>query len=121
MKRAIVYATAQGVYELSLNGQRVSNDVFMPGWTDYKQRIYYTAYDVTDLLKEGPNAIGAILGDGWFRGNISCIGQNKYGNKLRLKAQLHIDYDNGQSEILATDSELEGLLRADPRVRHAGG
>ena len=103
MKRAIVYATAQGVYELSLNGQRVSNDVFMPGWTDYKQRIYYTAYDVTDLLKEGPNAIGAILGDGWFRGNISCIGQNKYGNKLRLKAQLHIDYQNGQSEILATD------------------
>ena len=103
VKRAIVYATAQGVYELSLNGQRVSNDVFMPGWTDYKQRIYYTAYDVTDLLKEGANAIGAILGDGWFRGNISCIGQNKYGNKLRLKAQLHIDYQNGQSEILATD------------------
>ena len=103
VKRAIVYATAQGVYELSLNGQCVSKDVFMPGWTDYKQRIYYTAYDVTDLLKEGPNAIGAILGDGWFRGNISCIGQNKYGNKLRLKAQLHIDYQNGQSEILATD------------------
>ena len=105
VKRAIIYATAQGVYELSLNGQRVSNDVFMPGWTDYKQRIYYTAYDVTDLLKEGPNAIGAILGDGWFRGNISCIGQNKYGNKLRFKAQLHIDYDNGQSKILTTDSD----------------
>ena len=105
VKRAIVYATAQGVYELSLNGQRVSNDVFMPGWTDYKQRIYYTAYDVTDLLKEGPNAIGAILGDGWFRGNISCVGQNKYGNKLRFKAQLHIDYDNGQSKILTTDSD----------------
>ena len=105
VKRAIIYATAQGVYELSLNGQRVSNDVFMPGWTDYKQRIYYTAYDVTDLLKEGPNAIGAILGDGWFRGNISCVGQNKYGNKLRFKAQLHIDYDNGQSEILTTDSD----------------
>lgn len=105
VKRAIIYATAQGVYELSLNGQRVSNDVFMPGWTDYKQRIYYTAYDVTDLLKEGPNAIGAILGDGWFRGNISCVGQNKYGNKLRFKAQLHIDYDNGQSKILTTDSD----------------
>jgi len=105
VKRAIIYATAQGVYELSLNGQRVSNDVFMPGWTDYKQRIYYTAYDVTDLLKAGPNAIGAILGDGWFRGNISCVGQNKYGNKLRFKAQLHIDYDNGQSKILTTDSD----------------
>jgi alpha-L-rhamnosidase len=104
VKRAIVYATAQGVFELTLNGQRVGDEVFMPGWTDYRKRIYYRAYDVTDLLKEGPNAIGAILGDGWFRGNISCIGQNQYGNKLRLKAQLQIDYDNGRSETIATDS-----------------
>ena len=103
VKRAIVYATAQGIYELSFNGQRVGNDVFMPGWTDYKKRIYYSAYDVTDLLKEGPNAVGAILADGWFRGNISCVGQNKYGNKLRLKAQLHIDYQDGTSETIATD------------------
>lgn len=103
VKRAVVYATAQGIYELSLNGQRVGNDVFMPGWTDYRKRIYYSAYDVTDLLKEGPNAIGAILSDGWFRGNISCVGQNKYGNKLRLKAQLHIDYEDGSSETITTD------------------
>jgi alpha-L-rhamnosidase len=104
VKRAIVYATAQGVFELTLNGQRVSDEVFMPGWTDYRKRIYYRAYDVTDLLKEGPNVLGAILGDGWFRGNISNIGQNQYGNKLRLKAQLQIDYDNGNSETIATDS-----------------
>jgi len=104
VKRAIVYATAQGVFELTLNGQRVGDEVFMPGWTDYRKRIYYRAYDVTDLLKEGPNVIGAILGDGWFRGNISNIGQNQYGNKLRLKAQLQIDYDNGRSETIATDS-----------------
>ncbi|MEN9470002.1 MAG: hypothetical protein RL630_1735, partial [Verrucomicrobiota bacterium] len=103
VKRAIVYATSQGVFELTLNGQRVGDEVFMPGWTDYRKRIYYRAYDVTDLLKEGPNVLGAILGDGWFRGNISCIGQNQYGNQLRLKAQLQIDYDNGNSETLATD------------------
>ena len=104
VKRAIVYATAQGVFELTLNGRRVGDEVFMPGWTDYRKRIYYRAYDVTDLLKEGPNVLGAILGDGWFRGNISNIGQNQYGNKLRLKAQLQIDYDNGNSETIATDS-----------------
>ena len=70
VKRAIVYATAQGVFELTLNGQRVGDEVFMPGWTDYRKRIYYRAYDVTDLLKEGPNVLGAILGDGWFRGTL---------------------------------------------------
>ncbi|MGB2351427.1 MAG: family 78 glycoside hydrolase catalytic domain [Akkermansiaceae bacterium] len=101
--RAMLYATAQGVLELSLNGQRVGDEVFTPGWTDYRKRIYYRTYDVTDLLAQGPNAIGAILGDGWLRGNISCVGQNKYGNKLRLKAQLRIDYADGTSEVIVTD------------------
>ena len=75
----------------------------MPGWTDYRKRIHYRAYDVTSLLSTGPNAIGAILGDGWFRGNISCIDQHKYGTRLRLKAQLCIDYADGQSEVIASD------------------
>lgn len=103
VKRAVVYATAQGFFELHLNGQRVSDEYFMPGWTDYRKRIYYRSYDVTELLKKGPNAIGAILGDGWFRGNISCIGQNQYGKRLRLKAQLEIEYADGQTEIITSD------------------
>jgi len=105
VQRAVAYATAQGVYELHLNGQRVSDEVFMPGWTDYRKRIYYRAYDVTDLLQDGSNAIGAILGDGWFRGNISCIGQNQYGKRLRLKAQLMIDYTDGSTQMVATASD----------------
>ena len=103
VKRAVVYATAQGVVEMHLNGKRVSDEYFMPGWTDYRKRIYYRAYDVTSKLETGPNAIGAILGDGWFRGNISCIDQNQYGTKLRLKAQLCIEYADGQSEIIGSD------------------
>ena len=105
VQRAVVYATAQGVYELHLNGQRVSDEVFMPGWTDYRKRVYYRAYDVTDMLQNGSNAIGAILGDGWFRGNISCIGQNQYGKRLRLKAQLMIDYADGSTQMVATASD----------------
>jgi len=103
VKRAVVYATAQGVFELHLNGQRVSDEVFMPGWTDYRKRIYYRTYDVTDLLNDGANTLGAILGDGWFRGNISVCGQNQYGKRLRLKTQLQIDYADGKSEIIISD------------------
>ena len=115
--RAVVYATAQGFYELHLNGQRVGDEYFMPGWTDYRQRIYYRAYNVTELLKQGSNAIGAILADGWFRGNISCVGQNKYGNRLRLKAQLMIEYANGETQTVVTGTDWKAqygpILEAD--------
>ena len=104
VQRAVVYATAQGVYELSVNGHRVGDEYFMPGWTDYRKRIYYRAYDVTSLLNAGPNAMGAILGDGWFRGNISVSDQNQYGTRLRFKGQLHIDYTDGSSQVIASDA-----------------
>jgi alpha-L-rhamnosidase len=115
--RAVVYAAAQGFFELHLNGTRVGDEFFMPGWTDYRQRIYYRAYDVTDLMSKGPNALGAILGDGWFRGNISCVGQNKYGTELRLKAQLHIEYADGETEAVVSGSDWKAsfgpILRSD--------
>ncbi|VGO12678.1 hypothetical protein PDESU_01231 [Pontiella desulfatans] len=104
VKRAVVYVSAQGFVELHLNGQRVGDEFFTPpGWTDYRKRIYYKAYDVTDLLQQGDNAIGGILGDGWFRGNISIKGQNQYGSKIRLLSQLHIDYADGRSETVVSD------------------
>lgn len=103
IKRAVIYVTAQGFFELHLNGKRVSDEYFMPGWTDYRKRIYYRSYDVTEMLSRGPNAIGAILGDGWFRGNISNLGQNHYGKRIRLMSQLHIDYADGRSERILSD------------------
>jgi alpha-L-rhamnosidase len=104
VKRAVLYVTAQGFAEMHLNGQRVGDEFFMPGWTDYRKRIYYRTYEVTDMLSKGHNAIGAILGDGWFRGNISNKGQNQYGKVIRLMTQLHIDYADGRSEIIPSDS-----------------
>jgi alpha-L-rhamnosidase len=101
--RATLYVTAQGHYEMRINGKRVGEDFFMPGWTDYRKRTYYGTYDVTSMLTQGPNAVGAILGDGWFRGNISNIGQNKYGTKLRLLTQLNIEYADGRNEIIVSD------------------
>lgn len=121
VKRAVVYVTAQGVVEMRLNGQRIGDEFLAPGWTDYRKRIYYRAYDVSDLLQSGKNTIGGILGDGWFRGNISIKGQNQYGDKLRLRAQLHIDYANGRSETIASDPSWKAsfgpILQSD---MHAG-
>jgi alpha-L-rhamnosidase len=101
--RSTLYVTAQGFAELHLNGKRVGDEYFTPGWTDYRKRIYYRTYDVTTMLESGSNAMGAILGDGWFRGNISIKGQNQYGKLIRLKAQLQIDYADGRSEVIASD------------------
>ena len=101
--RAVLYVTSLGVVEPHLNGAKVGNDYFVPGWTDYAKRVYYRAYDVTSLLKPGVNTLGAILGDGWFRGNISILGQNYYGTKTRLGAELHLAYASGTNQVIVSD------------------
>ncbi len=100
---ARVYVTALGLYQLFMNGQKVSTDLFTPGWTSYKHRIQYQTYDVTSQLK-AKNTIGAILGDGWYRGNIAWGGNNYYGDKLALLCQLQINYADGTSETILSDN-----------------
>ncbi|MFN8443763.1 MAG: glycoside hydrolase family 78 protein [Caldilineaceae bacterium] len=101
---ARIYATSLGLYELHLNGQRVGDALLTPGWTTYKHRIQYQSYDVTGLMRTGENALGAILGDGWYRGFLGFQGQrNLYGNRLALLAQLHITYADGRSEVVTSD------------------
>ncbi len=102
-KSARVYVTSLGLYQLFLNGQKVSADLFTPGWTSFNKRLQYQTYDVTSMIKP-KNAIGAILGDGWYRGFIGFAGQNNYyGNKLSLLVQLQINYTDGTSETVVTD------------------
>jgi len=102
IKSARVYITSQGLYQLFLNGKKVSTDLFTPGWTSYKNRIQYQTYDVTSMIQP-KNSIGAILGDGWFRGNIGWVSQNGYyGSKLALLAQLQINYTDGTNEMVVS-------------------
>ena len=105
VQSARLYITALGVYEAQLNGVTVGNHVMAPGWTSYKHRLRYQTFDVTDILLEGRNAIGAMLGDGWFRGRLGFGGgrRNIYGDRLALLAQLDITYNDGTSEIVVTD------------------
>jgi len=104
IKRAVVYASALGLYELHINGKRVGKDYFTPGWTDYSTRVYYQTYEVTDLIKKGGNAIGAILADGWYAGYLG-FGRKRehYGSEPRLLVQLEIEYDNGHIHTVVTD------------------
>ena len=106
IKSATLYITAQGMYEAWLNGKRVGNDYLTPGWTSYKNRLQYQQYDVTNMLGAGKNALGVVLGSGWYRGFIGFSGQqNFYGKKLALLCQLAIEYtDNSQELILSDDS-----------------
>ena len=100
VKSARVYVASLGLYQLYINGKKVGDDLFTPGWTTYNKRLQYQTYDVTPMLNE-KNSIGAIVGDGWFRGSIArdlC-----YGNKLALLLQLQIFYTDGSSETVITD------------------
>ncbi|TDD26852.1 alpha-L-rhamnosidase [Kribbella turkmenica] len=106
--RARVYATAHGLYQLSANGRRVGNDELTPGWTDYRYRLAYQTYDVTDLLREGENVLGAVLGEGWWSGYVGWDTRSHahhYGKKPQLFAQLVVDHADGSQTIVATDSE----------------
>lgn len=102
---ARLYATSLGLYELRLNGRRVGDAVLTPGWTSYDHRVLYQTYDVTRLLQEGENALGALLGDGWYRGYLGWEGKRAvYGDRLALRAQLHIAYADGRVEVFGTGS-----------------
>ena len=72
-KRAIIYASALGVYELRINGQRVSDQLLAPEFTDYHARTQYQTYDVTSLLRAGDNCLSATVGDGWYAGGIGFV------------------------------------------------
>ncbi len=100
---ARLYVSALGLYEAHINGVRVGNDSFTPGWTDYNKRVQYQTYDVTSMLRQGTNAIGALLAPGWYSGNIGFAGTHIYGQQPWFLAQLQVTYTDGTSATVGTD------------------
>jgi alpha-L-rhamnosidase len=104
---ARLYVSALGLYEIELGGRRVGDHVLAPGWTSYDHRLRYETFDVTDLVRPGPNAIGALLADGWYRGR---LGWNEsrpdkiWGDRLALLAQLEAVGADGATRVIATDA-----------------
>lgn len=101
---ATAYITAHGLYEAHINGQRIGDAYFTPGWTSYNKRLQYQTYDITEQLKTGSNAIGAILGSGWYRGTLAW-GDNKniYGSDIALLMQIDVQYTDGSSQTFGSD------------------
>jgi alpha-L-rhamnosidase len=102
---AKVYVTSHGFYELHINGKKVGDEQFTPGWTSYKTRLQYQVYDITSLLQPGANSVGAMLADGWYRGSLAW-GNNWgiWGKKLGLLCQLQISFTDGSEQTIVTDN-----------------
>ncbi|WP_022891658.1 alpha-L-rhamnosidase [Agromyces subbeticus] len=107
VRRARVYASAHGVYELELNGRPVADGLLAPGWTSYRHRLRTQTHDVTELVREGRNAIGAWLADGWYRGRIGFDGGlwNVYGTDVALLLQLELTLDDDSVVRVPLDEE----------------
>jgi alpha-L-rhamnosidase len=100
-----LYITAQGVYEVYLNGRKVSPDLLAPGWTDYRYHLNLQTYDVSSYLVQGENVISAWIGDGWFCGRLGFHGGKRsiYGDRMGLMAHLEVE----GKRVLSTDESWE--------------
>ena len=107
VKKARLYATACGLYEAHINGKKVGDFVLAPGITNYKKRLQYQTYDVTELICEGENTITALLADGLYRGSCGAWGiKNQYGTETKLWMQLEIEYED-EKVLICTDESFD--------------
>ena len=112
IRRATVYASALGNYRLRINGRPVGNDYFTPDWTDYRIRVYYNTYDVTELVRaNGPNAIGATLAAGWYAGAIGWESKRfNYGTDPKLLVQLELELADGTRQVVTSDASWKTAI-----------
>lgn len=114
IRRATLYASALGTFDAYVNGRRVSDAMFSPGWSDYRLRAYYRAWDVTALVARGANAVGAEVADGWYSGYVGYAllvgygpyksGRALYGKTPALLEQLRIEFVDGTTQVVTTDA-----------------
>lgn len=104
VRSATAYIIARGIYEAYINGTRIGDAYFAPGWTSYKDHLQYQGYDITAQLRKGSNVIGAMLGDGWYKGRIGFNHQKAfYGDTRALLLQVTVTYTDGSTEVFGTD------------------
>ena len=116
---ARLYVTALGLYEARLNGERVGDAFLAPGWTDYRKRILYQTYDVTGLVRQGENVIGALLADGWHSGFVGFDAKRAgalYGAVPEFLAQLVLRLADGTDQWIVTDGQWQARFAA---IRYA--
>lgn len=119
IESARLYVSAFGSYRMFLNGKRVGTDFLTPEFTNYNKRLIYQTYDVTELLSKGENAVGSLLGDGWFGSPLGWNGESDLfaSHPNRLLAEIHVQYKDGTTEKILTDetwkSDRSPILKSE--------
>ncbi len=111
VRQARLYATCLGAYRMSLNGKQVGNEILDPGWTNFNCRVQYQTYDVTNLMRRGVNAIGAVCGDGWCAGRVMTLARTR----PRLIVRLDIVLADGRTQTIVSDETWRGTLEGPIR------
>jgi alpha-L-rhamnosidase len=111
VRRARLYATARGIYEMFVNGRRVGDMELTPGFTSYESRLQVQTFDVTDLLKPDRNTVEAVLSDGWFRGQnggprVACV----FGDRVALLVQLNVELEDGRVLRFGTGADWQSAV-----------
>ena len=105
--RATLHVTALGLVDPHLNGAVVGDEVLAPGWTSYRHRLVVSTHTVTDQIRVGTNAVGAVLGEGWALGRLGWEDRrNHYAERPALWLQLELEYADGTVEVIRTDTEF---------------
>ena len=112
VKKARMYVATLGVFQAYINGEKIGDDVWGTGWTNYNKRVQVNTYDITKLLEKGKNAVGALLGDGWYAGTIGWRHKGVYGDIPAIKIYLDIEFDDGSNLQLATDKSWKSSYGA---------
>lgn len=109
VKEAFLISTAQGLYQTFLNGKRIGKMELAPGWTSYHKRLLYQTYEVTNEIVSGNNVWGALIGAGWYKGDVSYYRiHNFYGEYAAFSGELILRYEDGSEEIICTDGSWKG-------------
>ncbi|MDR2110563.1 MAG: family 78 glycoside hydrolase catalytic domain, partial [Spirochaetaceae bacterium] len=110
VKSARLYASAKGLYRATVNGRRAGEEVLSPGWTEYKERLLFQTYNVTDSVVPGTNVLGLMVGPGWYKGDLAgWLGKrNVFGKRTAVIAQLRLEYEDGRVEVIPTDASWQG-------------
>ena len=105
LKSARLYSSAKGIYVTYVNGKKAGDEVLAPGWTEYKHRLLFQTSDVTPYIKNGTNALGFMVGPGWYKGDLAgwLNKRNVYGIQTAVIAQLRLEYKDGRVEIISSD------------------
>ncbi|MBT3273794.1 MAG: family 78 glycoside hydrolase catalytic domain [Spirochaetales bacterium] len=103
IKKARIYLSGLGLYELYLNGEKVGDHVLDPVLTDYRQKVPYVTYDVADMLRNGENAISVMLGNGWYRGLAN--GRFSFDSSLKMLLQMNVHFSDGTHTTIESDSD----------------